>query len=179
MIAVDANMALYLNGLDDKSAVFDDTIIFFASYLPWLLVAAFLLWLYFSSSPTKEKIYILCVTAMSALIARFGVTEIIRFFYHRPRPFMVYPKIHALFVDNEWAFPSGHATFFFAMASATFFFNKKWGTALFISTIAVTTSRVVAGVHYPSDILGGMLIGIAVAYIVFYLAEKWRNKIIK
>jgi len=178
-MTLDTDILFFLNGFASKSTFLDSLIVFCASYLPWLLVASFLLWLYFSSSSTREKIYILGVTALSALVARFGITEIIRFFYHRPRPFVAFSQIHALFSDTEWSFPSGHAAFFFALASAVFFFNKKWGVALFIGTVIVTIGRVAAGVHYPSDIIGGMLIGIAVAYAVFYLAEKWKGKILQ
>lgn len=175
-MTLDTNIAFLLNGLVGRSPLIDGVIVFFASYLPWLLVIVFLAWLYLSSVPKKEKLYLFSVATLSALVARFGITELIRFFYHRPRPFMAYSQIHSLFSDNEWSFPSGHSTFFFAIATAVFLYNKKWGAGLFIGTLLVTISRVIAGVHYPSDILGGMLIGMATAYIVFYFAEKWRSK---
>ena len=173
---LDTNILFFLNGFAGISPWLDSTIVFFASYLPWLLVAIFMFWLYFSSSPKKEKLYIFWVAIIAALVARFGITELIRFLYHRPRPFMAYQQIHALFVDNEWSFPSGHATFFFAIASAVFLYNRKWGVGFFVAALIITISRVIAGVHYPSDIVGGMLVGIAVAYAVFYVAEKWRAK---
>lgn len=68
---------------------------------------------------------------ISAAIARFGLVEIIRLFYHRPRPFLALPQIHALFMDTEWSFPSGHASFFFAMAMANYLYNKKWGVVFY------------------------------------------------
>lgn len=175
-MALDTRLFFVLNNLVGQSQLLDWIIVFLASYLPYLLVAAFLLLLYYSSHSKRDKLYMFWVTTASAFIARFGVTELIRFFYQRPRPFMVYPQIHALFVDNEWSFPSGHATFFFAMAAAIYLYNKKWGIGFFIATLAVTISRIIAGVHYPSDILGGMVIGVLVAYATFYVAEKWRAK---
>ncbi|MSU74707.1 phosphatase PAP2 family protein, partial [Candidatus Kaiserbacteria bacterium] len=42
----------------------------------------------------------------------------------------------------------------------------------YIATILMTISRVVAGIHYPSDIIAGALIGIAVAYTTFYFVRK-------
>ena len=50
------------------------------------------------------------------------------------------------------------------MATAVYLYNKKWGIGFFIATILITMSRVIAGVHYPSDILDGAAIGILVAY---------------
>lgn len=175
-MTLDVRILYFLNGFLGTSTLLDNTFLFLASYLPFLLVAAFLLLLYFSTYSRRDKRYLFWVTTVSALTARFGVTEIIRFFYHRPRPFAAFPQIHALFTDTEWSFPSGHATFFFAMAAALYLYNKKWGVGFFIATLAVTISRVVAGVHYPSDILGGAGIGIAVACAVFSVAEKWRAK---
>ncbi len=109
------------------------------------------------------------------IVARLGVTELIRFFYHRPRPFVAH-QVHPLFFDNAWSFPSGHATFFFAMATAIYFYNKKWSIGFFIASILMTLSRIIAGAHYPSDIIGGMAIGMAVACIVFYIAERQKAK---
>ena len=78
--------------------------------------------------------------------------------------------------ENHCSFPSGHAAFFFALAMAVYFYNKKWGTWFFATAILITVARVIAGVHYPPDILGGAVIGIMVAYIVFYFAERTKSK---
>ena len=98
-------------------------------------------------------------------------SEIIRFFYHRPRPFITL-QVNQLLSENEWSFPSGHSAFFFAMAAAIYFYNKKWGIGFFIAAILMNISRIIAGVHYPTDILSGAIIGGATAYIVFYFAAK-------
>ncbi len=172
-MSLDAGIVVFLNGFIGASPVLDFMLLFLASYLPYLLVVAFALLLYLSSYSVREKLYIGGVALISALVARFGATEIIRFFYHRPRPFMAY-DLHTLFTDYSWSFPSGHATFFFAMSVAIYLYDKKWGVGFFIATLAVTISRVVVGVHYPSDILGGMLVGTLVAYVTFSTVERWR-----
>ncbi len=169
-MTLDISIFYLLNNLAGESGFFDSLVIFFASYLQYFLIAIFLLLLYFSVYSRQEKLSIFWTTAISIIVARLGITEIVRFFYHRPRPFSVLP-VHQLLFDNEWSFPSGHATFFFAFATAIYLYNKKWGVGFFIAAIAMTASRVITGVHYPSDILGGMIIGIAVAYIVFSFAR--------
>ncbi|MBI4837321.1 MAG: phosphatase PAP2 family protein [Candidatus Portnoybacteria bacterium] len=60
------------------------------------------------------------------------------------------------------------------MSTAIYFYNKKWGTAFFIASILMNVSRIVAGVHYPSDIIGGAIVGIAVGWLVFALFGKSR-----
>ena len=109
---------------------------------------------------------------ISSLLARFGAVELIRFFYHRPRPFSALYEIHPLFLDGNWSFPSGHAAFFFAMAAAAYSYDKKLGAWLFASAVLISAARVAAGVHYPSDILGGAIIGISVALAVVRFVGK-------
>lgn len=162
-MALDTQLFYLLNNLAGQSRVFDSIVVFLASYLAYILVALFLALVFFSQYPRRKKWEIVLVTGTSAVIARLGVTELIRFLYPRPRPFSVLP-VHQLLTDTAWSFPSGHATFFFAMATAIYFYNKKWGIGFFIATILITVSRVIAGVHYPSDIIGGALIGVLVAY---------------
>lgn len=173
-MSLDVNLFFYLNSFAGKSQIFDGLIVFFSAYLQYLLAVVFLLFLFFSAHPKRKKSYIFWTTACSIIIARFGITEIIRIFYQRPRPFMTY-QVHQLLAENEWSFPSGHAAFFFAMAAAIYFYNKKWGIGFFLAAMVISISRIIAGVHYPSDIIGGMLVGVAVAYLVFYFAEKWNN----
>lgn len=174
-MTLDIKLFYLLNNVAGRSSFFDSLVILFAEYFAYLLIAIFLLLLFFSAYTKREKISLFWVTVTASMVSRFGVTELIRFFYHRPRPFSVLP-VHQLLVDNEWSFPSGHAAFFFALATAMYFYRKPWGIGFFIGSLAITISRVIAGVHYPSDIIGGMIIGMAVAYIVVYFAEKIKSK---
>ncbi len=174
-MTLDIKLLYFLNNFAGKSQIFDTLTVFLASYLQYFLVAAFLLLLYFSAYPRREKLYLFWTTILSIIVARLGITEIIRLFYHRPRPFVTL-QVHQLLSENEWSFPSGHSAFFFAMATAIYCYNKKWGIGFFIAAILMNTSRIVAGVHYPSDILGGMIVGIVVAYTVFHIVERTKTK---
>lgn len=174
-MALDIKLLYFLNNLIGKSHFFDVLIVFFASYLQYFLVAAFLLILYFSAYSKREKIYIFLTTVVSVIVARLVVTEFIRFLYHRSRPFIDH-QLHTLISENRWSFPSGHSAFFFAMAAAIYLYNKKWGAGFFIAAILMNISRVIAGVHYPSDILGGLIVGILTAYVVFYFVESKKIK---
>ena len=170
-MTLETQLFYLLNNLAGKSQFFDNAVVFLASYFPYILIVLFLAILFFSQHQKLEKLEILLTIGISSIVARFGITEIIRFFYHRPRPFLDLP-VHQLLTDNAWSFPSGHAAFFFAMATATYLYNKKWGVLFFIGAILITVSRVIAGIHYPSDIIGGALIGIAVACVTYYLVRK-------
>jgi undecaprenyl-diphosphatase len=173
---LDTQIFFFLNNLAGQSPLFDKVIVFFASYLAYLVVAALLVLVFFSHYSKLEKWTILVVAGTASIIARFGITELIRVFYHRPRPFSTLLNVHQLITDTAWSFPSGHATFFFALSTAVYLYNKKWGTWFFGATILITVSRVIAGVHYPSDIIGGALIGIIVGYITFVFAKRIPKK---
>ena len=172
---LDINFFYFFNNLAGRSRFFDALVVFLAGYFQYLLIAIFLLLLFFSKYAKREKLRIFWITVVSTIVARFGVTELIRFFYHRLRPFVTY-QAHQLLSGNEWSFPSGHSAFFFAMATAIYLYNKKWGIGFFLAAILMNISRVIAGVHYPSDINGGAIIGIIVAYVVFYFAERTKLK---
>jgi undecaprenyl-diphosphatase len=173
---MDEKSVYVLNGLTGHSPVFDVVIILFASYLPYLMVVTYLLFVHFSPYSRIEKYQFFWLTVISGGIARFGVNEIIHLFYHRSRPFISH-RLHPLLFENGWSFPSGHATFFFAAATVIYLYNKKWGIGFFVATLVATISRVAAGLHYPSDIIGGMIIGIFTAYAVFQLTIRTRENL--
>ena len=167
----DITLLYFLNSIAGIYAPVDMLIIFLASYSQYVMIAVFFIFLYGAAYLRKQKWNILITVLISSIIARFGITELIRFLYHRPRPFVGH-QLYQLILTNEWSFPSGHSAFFFAMAMAIYCYNKKWGIYFFVTAFLMNISRVIAGIHYPSDIAGGMIIGVIVAYIVFTITEK-------
>lgn len=165
---LDAKIFFWLNGLAGQSGFFDKTIIFLADYSRYFLIAAFFLLLFLAKCSRRKKLVVLSVVFVSAAVAKFGVVEIIRYAHYRPRPFLVLP-VNQLISNGSSSFPSGHAAFFFAMTAAIWLYNKRWGIGFFAGSVLMAVSRVIGGVHYPSDIVVGALIGIVVACIIFRL----------
>ncbi|MCX6737982.1 MAG: phosphatase PAP2 family protein [Candidatus Parcubacteria bacterium] len=174
-MTIDTNIFYFFNNLAGKSAFFDILFIFLAKYLQYLLVILFLAFLFFVQKKNKEKIHIFLITIFSAIVARLGVVELIRLFYHRPRPFIIH-NVHQLIPESGYSFPSGHSAFFFAIATAIYFYNKKLGIIFFIAAIFMNVSRIIVGVHYPSDIIGGMFVGVITAWLIHLLAIKIKKK---
>jgi undecaprenyl-diphosphatase len=85
----------------------------------------------------------------------------------RTRPFVTHPHAHLLISHGrDPGFPSDHATGAFAMAMALWLYDRTIGAVAFVLAAIVAFARVYVGVHYPSDVVGGALIGIAVALIL-------------
>lgn len=170
-MVLDIKLFYLLNNLAGSSGFFDGLVVFFAQYFPYVLGIVFLLFLLFGLQKNSMRLRVFWLVVVTAVIARLGITELIRFFYHRPRPFMAL-HAHQLLFSDKWSFPSGHAALLFAVAIVIYLHNKPWGVGFFAMGILITVSRIIAGIHYPTDILGGMLVGIGVGYVVFFLAKK-------
>lgn len=82
---------------------------------------------------------------------------------------------------SEFSFPSGHTSCSFSSAVAIFTRDKKWGTAAIILAALIGVSRMYFTVHYPTDIIGGLIVGvingIIAYYIINFLYKKRENKL--
>ena len=92
------------------------------------------------------------------------INEALKRLVAEPRPYLVHPEIQARLVYSGFSFPSGHAqlsaTLWPALATRV---RRSWFWALAVVMIAaVSLSRVYLGVHYPHDVVAGILVGLAV-----------------
>jgi membrane-associated phospholipid phosphatase len=83
-----------------------------------------------------------------------------------PRPYEIDERIAQWSVGGGFSFPSGHTTEAFASAISLIFLFRSWKMAIpvLVWASSVAFSRIYLGVHYPFDILGGITIGLTVAY---------------
>lgn len=122
----------------------------------------------------KKNFEMIAVALGAAIISRFGFTELIRFFYNRVRPFEALSDVHQLiFRDGTGSFPSGHAVFFFAVAAVIGRYYPKTSILFYLAAFNLSVARIQAGIHWPSDVIGGALLGIAVGLITQSLAARF------
>lgn len=102
---------------------------------------------------------------------------IIKHLVNRPRPFITYPFIEKVTGENSPSFPSGHTSDAFTLAISLSFFFPKWYviTPSFLWAFAVGYSRMDLGVHYPSDILGSVIIAIISGAVCYYFLVRRRE----
>lgn len=96
----------------------------------------------------------------------YAIAAFLKKVFHTARPFTALPNVHPLFLETDFAFPSGHSATIAALAGALFFENKKLSYLCMVATLLIGVARVMAGVHFPLDIVGGYAIGILVAFFV-------------
>jgi len=172
------NIDLYLfnliNGLAGKWIWLDALGVFFARYCEYLL---WLLLLLFLILGFKKYWKMVLVAFISAGVSRFVLAEIIRFIWFRQRPFVqlnFLPLIQQS--PSEASFPSGHASFYFAISTIVYLYNKKAGILFYAVSFLIALSRVFVGVHWPFDILAGALLGILTALLINFLFKKYGEK---
>jgi undecaprenyl-diphosphatase len=100
------------------------------------------------------------------------LSQLFKVMLAHPRP----DVLGALFTPGDlYSFPSGHATVMFALAFSLYGFDKNGGKILLVLAILTGIARVLAGVHFWYDILGGVCIGAGVASLVYFVLRTIRK----
>ena len=118
-------------------------------------------------------ITIMAGMALSLLLGNLFLKNVIA----RPRPCAVDSTVKLLIpYPSEYSFPSGHTLHGFTAATAIFLYFKKAGIGALLLAAAIAFSRMYLFVHYPTDILGGILLGMLDAVIVYTIVQKIMRK---
>jgi undecaprenyl-diphosphatase len=125
----------------------------------------------------------LAVAGLAALAIGFVSSEVIKEITMRPRPFVTLPDVRLLVPKpGSFAFPSGHATSAFAACSGAVLAARRllkrvpvWGWGMLAMAAAISYSRVYVGVHWPTDVVAGVILGLASGWAGVLLTFRgWR-----
>jgi len=175
------NIDLYLfnliNGFAGKWKWLDYTEMFFAKYFEYFLWLVLILFLVIN---LKKYWKMVLEALIAAGFTRFVLVEIIRWLWFRPRPFVSLNFVPLIEKSaDEASFPSGHASFYFALSTIVYGYNKKLGILFYIATVLITLARIFTGVHWPLDIFVGAVLGILMGWLLNKIFRKYADKIIK
>jgi len=105
-------------------------------------------------------------------------SNLIKYSVERIRPCNVLPGVHMLVnCTQSFSFPSSHAVNNFAGAVFLSHFYPKFRISFYIGAFLMAISRVFVGVHYPSDVFGGIIIGIVVGLFFVFLWDTINKKL--
>jgi membrane-associated phospholipid phosphatase len=111
----------------------------------------------------------------AAFLASTLITKSVKHLVNRQRPFAAYPFIvKRIDTETGLSFPSGHTSAAFTTATSVALRYRKWYVIApaYIFASGVGWARMYQGVHYPSDVLAGAVIGAGSAWLG-YKAQKW------
>jgi undecaprenyl-diphosphatase len=160
-----------VNDLTGRIVPLDITLGLIAEYGPLALVAGVLVQWFVPPKGRlirRERILLAVVAGIIAL----AIASVVGFLLARPRPFVTFPRTYVLVASpHDPSFPSDHVTLSAALGSILAMQSLPWAIGSWGIVTAIAFARVFAGVHYPSDVLGGAVLGYVVARS-FYRARQ-------
>lgn len=139
--------------------------------LLWILVAVGLL--------LRRRTRSIGFTAALAIVMNTVISNgILKLWVARPRPFVTYADIIPLITPPvDFSFPSGHTSSSFAVAFVLFaLLPRRWGVGALVAAALISLSRLYLGVHYPTDVLTGVLIAYGVSKMAVWAVKKWETR---
>jgi undecaprenyl-diphosphatase len=135
----------------------------------WLVLAIVLAY-----ARRRPRVFLLVA---GADIAAEAISSLLKSLIGRDRPPLVYARPAPLVSDpHSGAFPSGHAATSFACATILAATWPRAAAAFYVLAAAIAFSRVYVGVHWPLDVIGGAVLGVAIALLLLAASRSrsWR-----
>jgi undecaprenyl-diphosphatase len=175
IVQIDQSIILWVSRLVGKNEALDRVMIVLASdYFIPVCISLILLFIWYMGKDFAERdhyqravvcaaisIGIVCLTVMAS-----------NSIWRHSHPFQDMPQLldsvtnHIFYPIHDPAFPSNTSAVTFAAAAGVWQKDRKWGLIVLIPAILMPLAKVYAAVYYPSDILGGAILGILTAYFI-------------
>lgn len=111
-------------------------------------------------------------TIFLALFFSWLSARILKELFRVVRPFHTHDTIVPLIREHGYSFPSEHASVYGALVVILCYFDYRLGIIGLIVALSVVLSRLVVGVHYPIDVLVGLILGGLIAYSIIRLIKR-------
>ena len=132
----------------------------------WIIISIILLFI----KKTRKCGILMIISMILGLIIGNGILKNL---IQRQRPCWIDTNILLLIPNpTDFSFPSGHTLASFEASIMILLHSKKWGIPAIILSILIACSRMYLFVHFPTDILGGAILGTTISILVYYVSEK-------
>jgi undecaprenyl-diphosphatase len=175
IIQIDQSIVLWISHLVGKSAILDRIMILLASdYFIPVSISLILLYIWFMGRdfPERDRNQKAAVCAAITIGIAMGFVLVTNGIWRHPHPFQDMPQLldpvtnRIFYPIHDPSFPSNSSCLTFAAAAGIWQFNRKWGLILLVPAILMPLAKLYAAVYYPSDIIGGAILGILTSYFV-------------
>ncbi len=179
---LDIELLLCINS--HHSDFFDQFMFLFSNRFVWIAFYISVIITIFVRNK-KSAIWLILLLVACIVLADQISSSVIKDLVQRLRPTKeadLAPFLHIVnnYSGGLYGFVSSHAanTFGFALLSSLIFRNKLYSWSVFIWAGITSYSRIYLGVHYPSDILGGIIVGLSVASVLMLLIKKYKPQLL-
>ena len=145
------------------------------------LYAAAIVALWFMARPYGDpKWKLACASGLTAAAVAMITNQAISHLWERPRPFVTHQAFtHLLSAPSpDPSFPSDHAAVAFAIAFGVLAFSGRAGILFLAAATLISLSRIALGLHYPSDVLAGAVVGWSAALLTIRLGGPWVARLV-
>lgn len=185
--AIDRDLLLFLNGL--HTPLLDGAMWYISTIVLWIPLFLFFFFYAFRKGNWLLLLIVFFGIAFCILLADRISVEAFKEVFQRYRPshnLEIQSQIHSVvrsngepYLGGKYGFVSSHAANFFAITTFLVLifnrFSKAWYW-LFLWAAIIGYSRIYLGVHYPSDVIVGSLLGLLIGYVVAVIAKKIMRK---
>ncbi len=150
-----------------QNPLLDKIMVFFTSLgdngIIWIILMIVLL----SGKKTRNKGVVLLITVITVFI----LTNYLKEEFHRVRPYEYMNFIPKVKTSGTSSFPSAHSAVAFAVFGVYYFYNLRYKYVIGVIALIIAVSRFYLEVHYLSDAMAGIALGLTVSYILFHVNE--------
>jgi len=167
----EVNISLFrlVNDLGKEYTYLNPVFSFIAEYMVLILaLGVVIIWF---TRDKNNRIMILCATI--TFICAFTIGKISGQFHSNYQPFVELSDVNKLIEkEKDNSFPSDHTILFFSYCISFWLFKRGWSILWIMLAFLVGISRIWVGVHYPLDVIAGILISFATAIFIYYTVPK-------
>ena len=167
----EVNISLFrlVNDLGKEYTYLNPVFSFIAEYMVLILaLGVVIIWF---TRDKNNRLMILCATI--TFICAFIIGKISGQFHSNFQPFAELSDVNKLIEkEKDNSFPSDHTILFFSYCISFWLFKRGWSILWIMLAFLVGISRIWVGVHYPFDVIAGILISFATATLIYFTVPK-------